>query len=77
MSRYDDFEQHEKQLTPWLSVRYFMAARPELRRRAGDLDRIKAEAFLAAEDQRVRHEVLREASHARILAARRRYLAQR
>jgi hypothetical protein len=55
-----NFDQHEKQLTPWLTVRYPMAAKPLLRQRLGELEDMEAEVFLLAEDERVHREALRE-----------------
>ena len=58
MSRsHDDLTAHEKEIAPGVTARFPLAGRPELRKRIGDLERLVPEAYLAAEEIRIRREL--------------------
>jgi len=74
MSRFHELTAHEKEIAPGTFVRFPFAACPELRRRIGELEDMKSEAYLAGEEQRARGEARRERQALSRGDLRRRYL---
>jgi hypothetical protein len=57
---HNDLTAHEKELSPGTYARFPLAGRPELRKRVAELEQRKVEAYLVAEEERVRREAIRE-----------------